>query len=116
VFSIQPVRFGAREEELTTIRVGTRVGTAEKTRLIVSVQEILVAKRRPVNAYLSRTIVVNEVPTLYHEPFDNPVKGTFLVARCLLVLQKLTGTKLTKVLARLGALFRSCQFEKKMRQ
>jgi hypothetical protein len=113
VFSIQPVGFGAREEELATIRVGTRVGTTQKTRMVVSAHEILVGKRRPVNADPSRTIVVNEVPTLNHEPFDDTVKDTLLVTRCLFVLQKLTGTKLTKVLARLGALFVCANFEEK---
>ena len=66
--------------------------------------EILVWKGRAVNTEFAGSIVIDKVSTLQDESFDDSVKGAVQVSHWLLVPDEFSGTKLSKVFARLGAL------------
>ena len=102
---VKPVRFPARNEELTPVVVLLRIGTREDAGLIVLSDEILVWKPHgTVNAGLSRAVVFHKVSSLDDEPFEHAMERAAFVANGLVVLLKLPRAELSKIFTRLGTL------------
>lgn len=101
---IQPICLGTTDEELASIRVGSRVGHGQHTRLFVFVQKIFIVKGGSVNTQFSCSVMIDKISTLNHEIFHDSVKRRFFVACGLLILEKLAGAKLSKVFTCFGTL------------
>jgi hypothetical protein len=104
VLPIKPIGLGTGDKELTSVGIHARVGTRQDTRLIMLVNKVFVRERRSVDTRFTRSVVIQEVSTLYHESLDYAMKDTVLVSCRLFVLEKLARTELSKVVACFGTL------------
>lgn len=106
--SIQPVcLLGSRNEELTGICVLAGIRHAQHSRLIMTVQKVLIRKRGgSIDALLSRTIALDKVSTLHHEILNHTMKGSTLVTSRLFIDKEFTCTQLSKVFTCFGALLK----------
>lgn len=91
-------------EELRTVAIRACVGHRQKTRLSVFPLKVLVRKGlRAVDTRRARAVAVDEVATLAHEIFDNPMEFTPLVPlRPAQMILRLPRAKLPEILRRLG--------------
>jgi hypothetical protein len=86
VFPIQPICFGTSNKKLASIGIGPRVRHGQHACFIMFVKKIFVMKRSSIDTELASSVVVDEVPALYHEIFHNSMKHGVFVARWLLAL------------------------------
>jgi hypothetical protein len=106
VNSIQPIRFCCCNEELTSVRILPRIGHAQHSRLVVTVQKVFIGKRitSAVYASLSSTVSLDKVSTLQHKVLNDTVKCRSLVTDGLFVDEKFASAELTKIFTSFGAL------------
>ena len=97
MLSIQPIAFGASDEELTSICVFPTIRHGEKTGPYVLECEVFISERTSIDTHTPSSISIHEITPLKHKAFDNTMKGaTFKTNRHLISL-KLTRTKLSEI-------------------
>lgn len=81
--AVQPWAGDGGDEELRAVGVRTGVGHRQLARLGVFDFEVLVLELVAVDGFASVPVVVGDVTTLRHEPWDHSVENRVLVAEAL---------------------------------
>ena len=100
VLVVEPLRLGARDEELAPVAVRPAVRHGEEPRPGVPADEILIRELAPVDAHAPRAVALEEVPALDHEVLDHAVELRALVPLRLQAFLVLARAELPKVLRR----------------
>ena len=113
-FSIQPISLTSSNKELTPIGILlSAISHAQPVGLVMLVGEVLVLEVVAVDAFSSCTVSLSNIPCLYHEPWDNPMKNIPLVVQILATqpFSLFASTKTPEVLCGLGDVIKKFEFD-----
>lgn len=80
MFIVQPVAFGASDEELTAISVFATVSHREQTRCVMLQSKVLIFEFLfSVDTHATCAIIIQEISSLDHEVFDYSMERAIFI-------------------------------------